>query len=105
MEERDHTFRSHLGYNRDPAWQFPALRLLLPEHEAQVDEHGEITHGGLHYTEELLALFPGASVTLRSSLQNAATVWVYLDGEVLCVAHVRELRRADGTYRSRRPSV
>lgn len=104
-EERDRTFRGRLGYNRDPAWQFPALRLLLPEHDAQIDEHNEITYGGLHYTDELLALFPGASVMLRSSLQNAATVWVYLDGEVLCEAHARELRRADGSYRSRRPSV
>jgi len=50
-----------------------------------------------------MMLFPGTPVTLRCSEQSEAIAWIYLNGEILCEAKARELRRPDGTYRARLP--
>lgn len=55
------------------------------------------------YGYRLLTLFPNTPVTLRQSEHSEATTWIYLDGETLCEAKARELRRPDGTYRTRLP--
>jgi len=88
-----------IGYNRDPAWQMPALRVLLPAYEGVVDAHGEVECEGMHYAADLLSLFCHQPVALRLSQHSEATAWVYLDGEILCEAKARELRRKDDTYR------
>lgn len=101
--ERDQRFRGHLGYNREPAWQFPALRSLLPHVPARIAANGSIPYGGLHYVDELLAYWPESAITLVRSPATEAFVWVYLEGEILCQAGARELQRRDGTYRPNRP--
>jgi hypothetical protein len=101
--DRAREFAGLIGYNRDPAWQLPVLQTLLVEHEAVIDSQGEVELAGLHFQNELLALFPNTPVTLRLSEHSEATAWIYLDGEILCEANARELRRADGTYRTRLP--
>jgi len=103
-QRRRREYAGLIGYNRDPAWQMPALQLLLPAYEGVVDAHGQVECEGLHYATDLLALFPYMPVTLRLSLHSESTAWVYLDGEILCEARARELRRRDGTYRDRRPA-
>ncbi len=101
--QRDREFAGLLGYNRDPAWQLPALRSLLPIHRMTINNQGEIEFDGLHFQDDLLMLFPNTSVILRQSEQSEATAWIYVDDEILCEAKARELRRADGTYRTYRP--
>ena len=101
--QQDHTFGHLLGYNRDPAWQLPALRSLLPAHPATINQQGEVEFDGLHFQDDILTFFPTTAVTLRPSEHSEATAWIYLDGEILCEAKAHELRRADGTYRPRRP--
>lgn len=99
---RDRKLRHVIGYNRDPAWQFPTLRQLLPVSSAQIDLSGTIAFDGLHYDHEFLSLWPGQEVTLRRSEYSDAIIYAYIDGEILCQAMARELRRRDGSYRSRR---
>ena len=94
---------SHLvGYNRDPAWQFPALRRLLPSHVSTIGDDGTVAYDGLHYENDLLAYWLGHGVTLRQSEASEAIAWIQLDGEILCRAVARELRREDGSYRPNR---
>ena len=81
----------------------PALRQLLPVHPGTIDADGAVEFDGLHYEDDLLKYWPGHRVQLRRSEQAEATAWVYLDGEVLCQAMARELRRKDGTHRPNRP--
>lgn len=96
-------YASLLGYNQDPASLFPALRRLLPEHEAVVSTaEPAVFFDGLHYTDPLLEYWPGSQVTLRCSEQTESTAWVYLEGEILCEVKARELRRRDGSYRRSR---
>jgi hypothetical protein len=102
QEDQDREFARLAGYNRDPAWQFPALRNFLPLRH-RIIQDAAVECDGLHYTDELLALWPGQSVTLRRSEACEATAWVYLDGESVCQAMARELRRRDGSYRANRP--
>lgn len=101
-EEREREHHRLVGYNRDPAWQCPALRHFLPLYSGTIFQDGAISFDGLHYTDDLLAYWPGATVTFRRSEQTEALIWVYLDGEMLCAALARELRRRDGSYRTRR---
>jgi hypothetical protein len=103
MRQRNHEFAGLLGYNRDPAWQLPALRSLLPVHQATISAAGDVAFDGLHFCDDVLTLFPDMPITLRLSQQSAAAAWIYLDDEILCEAKARELRRTDGTYRSARP--
>lgn len=102
-EERDREHHSLVGYNRDPAWQCPALRHFLPLYGGMIARDGAIPFDGLHYADDLLAYWPGAAVTFRRSEHTEAFIWVYLDGDMLCAALARELRRRDGSYRLRRP--
>lgn len=107
-EGRDREHHHLVGYNRDPAWQCPALRHFLPQYSGAIAKDGTIPYDGMHYADDLLAYWPGAAVTFRRSEQTEALIWVYLDwvyldGDMLCAALARELRRRDGSYRSRRP--
>jgi hypothetical protein len=88
-----------IGYNQDPARQFPLLRAFLPQHQSMITAEGTVPLNGLHYTHELLSYWPGSPVTLRCSTYTEATAWIYLDGEILCQARAQELRRRDGSYR------
>ena len=98
-EQREREYTTLVGYNQDPAWQFPLLREFLPLTASAITAEAAIPFDGLHYTHELLAYWTGYPVTVRRSAQMEAAAWVYLDGEVLCHAHARELRRRDGSYR------
>jgi len=101
-EERDREHHHLVGYNRDPAWQCPALRHFLPLYSGAIARDGAIPFDGLHYADDLLAYWAEATVTFRRSEQTEALIWVYLDGDMLCAALARELRRRDGSYRSQR---
>lgn len=101
-EQNDHRFKQFIGYQNDPAHLVPALRALLPTHDACINASGEIFFDGLHYTDDLLTLFPGASVSIRRSEQSEVLIWVSLDGEMLGEARARELARRDGSYRAHR---
>jgi hypothetical protein len=100
---RDRDFTHLIGYNRDPAWQFPALRQFLPQRSGLIDQAGAVEYNNLHYEDELLAYWPGNQVALRRSQKAEAVAWIYLDEEILCQATARELRRKDGSYRPNRP--
>lgn len=103
QQDLERAFTYRVGYNRDPAWQFPPLRPLLPAREGMISPEGGIEHDQLHYEDPLLSYWPGCQVTLRRSEYGEAAVWVYIDGDILCQAMAHELRRADGTYRLNRP--
>jgi hypothetical protein len=45
--QRDREFAGLLGYNRDPAWQLPALRALLPVHQSIINNQGEVEFDGI----------------------------------------------------------
>ncbi len=96
-------FRHHLGYNRDPATQFPALRDVLPNTSGVIGDDGTVAVNGLHYTHTLLTHWRGMDVDVRTSPVTESRAWIYLDGDVLCEARARELRRPDGSYWSNRP--
>ncbi len=83
---RDRDFGAAQGYSQDPAWQFPLLRTLLPRKEGCITGEGLITWNGLLYRGEFLHFWPGRRVTLRLSAHRPGNAWVYLDGEVLCLA-------------------
>jgi hypothetical protein len=100
---RDRAFAHRIGYSRDPAWQLPALRELLPLQHSVIAEDGAVEYDGLHYADALLAHWIGRPVTLRRSESAEAVAWVYLDDEILCQAVARELKRRDGSYRPNRP--
>ena len=100
---QDSENRDLVGFNRDPAVIFPALRLLLPEYPGVISAGDSVVLNGLHYEGTLLQLWPGQRVSLRCSAIAESTGWIYLDGEVLCQAMARELRRTDGSYRPNRP--
>jgi hypothetical protein len=102
-EHLDREFAHQVGYNRDPAWQFPALRELLPLQPARISPTGEVVYDKLHYVDEVLSYWPDHPVSLRRSEQTEACIWVYLDDNILCQAMARELRRQDGSYRPHRP--
>jgi hypothetical protein len=100
-QKRRHDWRRLDGFNRDPASVFALLRHFLPEHQAII-ENGAVSLHGLHYEHPLLHFWPGKQVSVRVSQEAESRCWVYLDGEVLCEARARELRRLDGTYRDNR---
>jgi len=101
-EKRDREYHHLVGYNRDPAWQCPALRHFLPLYSGSIARDGTIPFDGLNYADDLLAYWVGATVTFRRSEQAEALIWVCLDGHMLCAALARELRRRDGSYRAQR---
>lgn len=98
-EEIDETNVRLSGYNQDPSWLFPRLRLLLPSQEGCIIDNGAVLYDELHYTDELLSYWSKTPVTIRRSEHTEARIWVYLGGEMVCQAMARELRRHDGTYR------
>lgn len=89
------------GYGQDPAAIFPALRTLLPIHQGLIKQ-GVVVFDDLHYEDDLLSFWDGHAVELRRSEASEAIAWVYLNGNILCQAMARELRRQDGSYRSKR---
>jgi len=91
------------GYSREPTWQFPALRRLLPHRAAPIGADGCIVYDGLHYVDDLLACWPEQEVTLVQFPTAEAWAWVYQGDEFLCQVGARELRRRDGSYRPNRP--
>ncbi|NWJ94201.1 MAG: hypothetical protein HXX20_00295 [Chloroflexi bacterium] len=101
-EKRSQELKQFVGYNRDPAWQFPALRYLLPQHAGIISQNGTVEFDGLHYTSDLIKYWHNHEVTLRRSEMEEAVAWIYLDGEILCQAVASELIRADGSYRPNR---
>jgi hypothetical protein len=102
-EQREREYTSLVGYNQDPAWQFPLLREFLPLAASTITAEEAVPFDGLHYTHELLSYWPGYPVNIRRSVYAEAAAWIYLNGEILCRAHARELRRRDGSYRHFRP--
>lgn len=98
-EQRARSYTPLVGYNQDPAWQFPLLREFLPLAQSSITVEEVAQFDGLHYTHELFSYWRGYPVTMRRSEHTEAVAWIYLDGEVLCQAHARELRRRDGSYR------
>jgi hypothetical protein len=103
QERQEWKFIQRVGYNREPAWQFPALRQFLPAHPGTVTDDGAVAYDGLHYKNELLTYWPEHKVVLRRSESSEAVAWIYLDDQFLCQAMARELRRRDGSYRLNRP--
>ena len=103
QRQREHEYARLVGYGQDPAWQFPLLRVFLPSCMSEITSDGVIAYNGLHYSHEFLSYWRGHSVVLRCPFETEAMIWVYLDGDILCQAYARELRRHDGTYRSVRP--
>ncbi len=97
---RNKVFAQSISYNRDPVWQLPPLRMLLPAQPSAIAADTSVELDGLHYEHPFLSHWRGHQVNARRSNWAEATAWIYLDNEILCEAHARELRRSDGTYRS-----
>lgn len=86
-EDRGRDFSGLVGYNRDPLWQFPALRALFLAEIRTVGVGARIRLGSWHYTDPLLALWQGQEVKVLESPSNSDSIWVYdLDGDVICKA-------------------
>ena len=102
-EQHERAFAHLVGYGRDPVWQCPSIRALLPHHPAHIAEDGTISYDGLHYSDDLLAFWPDSQVQICRSEQTEACIWVQFEGDMLCQAMARELRRSDGSYRQHRP--
>jgi hypothetical protein len=101
-KEHQRDYAHLMGYNRDPAWQFPALRRLLPAQSGIIAEDGSVEYNGLHLEHDLLTYWGGHHVTVRRSLQSDAAAYIYIDNDILCLAMARELRRRDGSHRTKR---
>jgi hypothetical protein len=85
-DDADYEFRHLDGYNRDPALMLPPLRWLLPAYDGTVDGDGAVTIAGRRYYDNLLRYWSGSPVTVRVSRHNLDFAYIYLDGEILCVA-------------------
>jgi hypothetical protein len=83
---RDREFGAAKGYSLDPAWLFPLLRMLLPRIAGRITDEGIITDNNLLYNGDFFQLWPGKPVTLCLSAHKPGNAWVYLEGEVLCLA-------------------
>lgn len=88
VEAKSNFLYSHsIGYNRDPLWQFPALRLLFDFECTQVDAKGYISLGHLKYTDPLLTLWADQPVKIIVSPSDRSRIWVYDEnGSVICQA-------------------
>ncbi len=91
-----------IGFSRDPAVALPTLRQLLPTGTSRTGTDGTVFYDDMHFSNELLRYWPNHPVTLRQSVETDARIWVYDNGEILCEALARELRRYNGTYRMKR---
>ena len=99
QQQLDREYSYSTGFQRDPCWQFPQLKQLLPTFDSQVATDGSVQSDGLRYESEWLKLFLHHDVQVQTSQTAESTAWIYLDGEFLCEAYARELRRKDGSYR------
>lgn len=86
VADADYDFRHLDGYNRGPALMLPPLRWLLPAYDATANEDAMVTVTGRRYHADLLRYWPGAGVIVRVSRHDRHFAYVYLDGELLCVA-------------------
>jgi len=86
IDDTDYAFRHLEGYNRDPALMLPPLRWLLPTYSATIGEDATVAIADRRYRDDLLRYWPGSSVTVRVSRYDPRLAYVYLDGEILCVA-------------------
>jgi hypothetical protein len=66
-----------------------------------ITAEGTIVYQGNIYEDELLIYWPDTSVAIRPSEPEAAALWVYLDGEVLCQAIAQTLRQPLSPERER----
>ncbi len=104
QEEHDRDYASLVGYTRDPSWNLPVLRTLLPCSPSTITAEGTIIYQGNIYRDDLLSYWPGAPVTIRSSQPPGTSLWVYLYGELLCQANAQVFRpplSLNGTQRER----
>ncbi len=85
-DDNDYTYRHLKGYNRDPARSVPALQYLLPRHHATVSDDGMVAIAGRHYYDALLSFWHGRPIDVRVSRHDRSSVYVYLDGAILCQA-------------------
>ncbi len=97
---RNYKYRHSSGYQLDPAQIVSDLRNLLPYNPAHISESGVVERNQYHYENNYLIHWAGRDVKIRCSENTDATIWVYLDDEILCQAQARELRRQDGSYRT-----
>lgn len=103
QEQRDRQYGHQLAYQRDASWQVPILRALLPSRQASVNAEGTLLFQGLPYWHPLLGYWPAASVTVRLSPASDALLWVYLEGEIVCQAFVRERHSQVERYQALHP--
>ena len=66
--------------------------MLLPCRPATITAEGTIVYQGNIYQDDLFSYWPGAPVTVRPAEPSATSLWVYLDGEVLCQATAQAFR-------------
>ena len=99
-EEHASLYRTRLGYMRDPAWQCPALRHFLPLHATSITRNGEVSIDGTDYADDLLLYWTEVPITVRQSEPRAESVWVYLDGSLLCQALKRQQHRKQHPFSS-----
>ena len=99
-EEHASLYRTRLGYMRDPAWHCPALRHFLPLHATSIARNGEVSIDGTDYADDLLLYWTEVPITVRQSEPRAESVWVYLDGSLLCQALKRQQYRKQHPFSS-----
>jgi hypothetical protein len=83
QKENDRIHEYSIPYNRDPLWQFPELRLLLPRTPSQISSDGFIIHEGIKFQSKILKLFKTDSVDIIQSPGSLRTLWVYDDHDRL----------------------
>lgn len=64
----------------------PPLRWLLPAYAAMIEKDSTVRADGRRYHDGLLRYWIGSPVTVRVSPHNPDFAYIYLDGEILCVA-------------------
>lgn len=82
----NHAHADLVGYQRDPAAQFPALRELLPVETGRIDSDGILKVGQQHYQHWLLQCWINYPVIIRRSEHDREKIWVYVDDLVVCEA-------------------
>ena len=79
--------RQNKGLRVDIAQTYPILRELLPKQESVV-KNGEIKINGRIFTNpDVLPLWEGEAVEVRTSLHTYNKAWVYNADGMLCEAH------------------
>ncbi len=84
QKDNDARFERLSGYNRDPLWQFPALRNLMPEVASEITTSGIAPYRRLKFRSKILQLFVGERVNIVQAPGWQQTAWIYnLDGEII----------------------